>query len=200
MAKVGYRRVSTLDQNLDRQELEGCDKVFEEKVSGSSRDRQALTDMLAWVREGDEVIVWSIDRLARDLRDLEAIISELNEKGVSMSFVAERLSFSADKDDPISRLQLQLMGAFAQFERSIILKRQREGIEKAKARGVYKGRKPKIDYHQVAEMRKKGYGAHTIATTLGISRASVYRVASSAVSRMGEACASYKAGCENSKG
>lgn len=177
MAKVGYRRVSTLDQNLDRQELEGCDKVFEEKVSGSSRDRQALTDMLAWVREGDEVVVWSIDRLARDLRDLEAIISELNAKGVSISFIAERLAVTASKDDPFSRLQLQLMGAFAQFERSIILKRQREGIEKAKARGVYKGRKAQIDSKRVAELRNQGYSAVAIAKELAISRASVYRLA-----------------------
>jgi DNA invertase Pin-like site-specific DNA recombinase len=176
MAKVGYRRVSTADQNLDRQQLDGCDRVFEEKVSGSSRDRQALADMLAWVRDGDEVIVWSIDRLARDLRDLEAIISELNAKGVSISFVSEKLSFTASKDDPFSRLQLQLMGAFAQFERSIILKRQREGIEKAKARGVYKGRKRSVDADRVAELRNQGYGATKIAEKLHISRASVYRM------------------------
>ena len=175
MARVGYRRVSTADQSLDRQALEDCDKIFEEKVSASSADRPALGELIDWVREGDEVVVWSIDRLARDLRDLESIIGKLTDKGVRVTFLSERLSFSADADDAFSRLQLQMMGAFAQFERSIIRKRQAEGIAKAKARGVYKGRKRKIDSERVRALKQAGWGASAIARDLGIARASVYR-------------------------
>ena len=97
MAVIGYRRVSSMDQQLDRQSLENCDKVFEEKTSGASRDRTALQQMIEWVREGDEVVVWSIDRLARDLRDLEAIVSELISKGVCVSFKSENLRFAPDE-------------------------------------------------------------------------------------------------------
>jgi DNA invertase Pin-like site-specific DNA recombinase len=175
MAKVGYRRVSTIEQCLDRQELGQCERVFEEKASASSSNRPALADMMAWVRDGDEEVVWSIDRLARDLRDLENIIKQLNEKGVQVSFLSEALSFSADAEDALSRLQLQMMGAFAQFERSIIRKRQAEGIAKAKARGVYKGRKRKIDGDRVRELKERGMGASAIARELSIARASVYR-------------------------
>jgi DNA invertase Pin-like site-specific DNA recombinase len=176
MTKVGYKRVSTEEQNTDRQELSGCEKFFEEKVSGASKERKALKDMIDWVREGDEVVVWSIDRLARDLRDLQDIIAQLLDKGVSVSFVSERLTFSADKDDAFSRLQLHLMGAFAEFERSIIRKRQAEGIAKAKAKGVYKGRKATIDANDIAMLKSQGLGASEIARRLGIGRASVYRV------------------------
>ena len=95
--------------------------------------------MIEYAREGDAVVVFSIDRLARDLRDLQDIISTLNDKGVSISFLSERLTFSAEADDAFAKLQLQMMGAFAEFERNIIKKRQAEGIAKAKAKGVYKG-------------------------------------------------------------
>lgn len=176
MTKIGYKRVSTEEQNTDRQELAGCEKIFEEKVSGASKERKALKDMVDWAREGDEVVVWSIDRLARDLRDLQDIIAQLLDKGVSVSFVSERLTFSADKDDAFSRLQLHLMGAFAEFERSIIRKRQAEGIAKAKAKGVYKGRKATIDANHIAMLKSQGLGASEIASRLGIDRASVYRV------------------------
>lgn len=176
MTKVGYRRVSSIEQNLDRQELIGCDKVFEEKISGASKERKALKDMIDWVREGDEVLVWSIDRLARDLRDLQDIISTLNNKGVSISFISEGLSFSADKNDALAKLQLQMMGAFSEFERSIIRKRQAEGIAKAKEKGVYKGRKATIDAREIMSLKGQGLGASAIAKQLGIGRASVYRV------------------------
>lgn len=177
MAKIGYKRVSSVDQNLDRQELVGCEKVFEEKVSGGVRaDRRALSDMITWVREGDEVVVWSIDRLARDLRDLETIVGELNAKGASISFLSEGLTFSTSKEDALSRLQLQLMGAFSQFERSIIRKRQAEGIAKAKAKGIYKGRKAEIDVGKIQELQMRGLGPSAIARELGIGRASVYRL------------------------
>ena len=176
MTVVGYKRVSSTEQNLDRQELSGCEKIFEEKVSGASKERKALNDMIDWVREGDMVQVWSIDRLARDLRDLQSIIAKLLDKGVSVSFISERLTFSADKDDAFAKLQLHLMGAFAEFERSIIRKRQAEGIAKAKVRGVYKGRKATIDAREIISLKESGLGASAIAKQLGIGRASVYRV------------------------
>ena len=176
MAKVGYRRVSSIEQNLDRQELVGCEKVFEEKASGADKERKALKDMIDWVREGDSVVVWSIDRLARDLRDLQDIVCKLIDKGVSISFLSEGLTFSASKEDAFAKLQLHLIGAFAEFERSIIRKRQAEGIAKAKEKGIYKGRKSSIKIDEVIAMKEQGLGASAIARKMGIGRASVYRL------------------------
>ncbi len=173
--KVGYRRVSTIDQNLARQDLGDVDRVFEEKVSGKNTERAALQDMVSFVREGDEVVVFSIDRLARDLRDLQAIIQTLNDKGVTIFFISEKLTFNGDSDDAFSRLQLQLMGAFAEFERNIIRKRQAEGIAKAKARGVYKGRKKKVDDQKIIDLKQEGKRVSEIAAALGVSRMTVYR-------------------------
>ena len=102
-------------------------------------------------------------------------MSTLNGKGASVSFISERLSFSADQSDALARLQLQMMGAFAEFERAIIRKRQAEGIAKAKARGVYKGRKSTIGSLSITDLRSRGLGASEIARSLGVSRASVYR-------------------------
>ena len=175
MMRVGYRRVSTVEQNFDRQELGDVDRVFEEKVSGKDVDRAALIEMIEYVREGDEVVVYSIDRLARDLRDLQSIISDLNDKGVSISFISEGLKFGADSNDAFAKLQLQMMGAFAEFERNIIRKRQAEGIAKAKERGVYSGRAKKINGRKIVELKQKGYGATEIASEMGITRTSVYR-------------------------
>lgn len=173
--KVGYRRVSTIDQNLERQDLGEVERVFEEKVSGKNTDRAALQEMIAFVREGDEVIVFSIDRLARDLRDLQSIIQMLNDKGVTITFLSERLTFTGDTDDAFSRLQLQLMGAFAEFERNIIRKRQAEGIAKAKARGVYQGRKKTVDEAKIIDLKRQGKRVSEIAAALGVSRMTVYR-------------------------
>jgi len=173
--RVGYRRVSTVEQNFDRQELGDVDRVFEEKVSGKDVDRAALIEMVEYVREGDEVVVYSIDRLARDLRDLQSIISDLNDKGVSVSFISEGLKFGSDSNDAFAKLQLQMMGAFAEFERNIIRKRQAEGIAKAKERGVYSGRAKKINDTKIVELKQKGYGATEIASEMGITRTSVYR-------------------------
>ena len=172
--KIGYRRVSSEGQNLDRQDFV-CDKIFEEKVSGAKRDRAALAEMLEFAREGDEVIVWSIDRLARDLRDLQDIIQRLNDKGVSVSFLKEKLTFSGDSDDAFARLQLQMMGAFAEFERNIIRSRQAEGIARARERGVYKGRKKTIDENRIRKLRTEGHSVTDIAELLGVSRMTVYR-------------------------
>lgn len=175
--RIGYRRVSSQDQNLDRQDLGACEKVFEEKASaGKGSERPALDALLDFAREGDEVVVWSIDRLARDLVDLQRLLERLNAKGVSVQFLSECLSFSASSEDPFARLQLQLLGAFAQFERSIIRKRQAEGIAKAKEKGIYRGRQASIDPAQVARLKAEGLGATAIAERLGIGRASVYRL------------------------
>ena len=172
--KIGYRRVSSESQNLDRQDFV-CDKMFEEKVSGAKRDRAALAEMINFAREDDEVIIWSIDRLARDLRDLQDIINTLNEKGVSISFLKEKLVFSGDAEDALAKLQLQMMGAFAEFERNIIRQRQAEGIARAKGRGVYKGRKKTINQNQIRKMKIDGYSVTEISELVGISRMTVYR-------------------------
>ena len=147
--KVGYRRVSTVEQKFDRQELGELDKLFEEKVSGSNAEREALNEMIDFVRQDDEVVVHSIDRLARNLRDLQNIIKTLNNKGVSIRFLSENLTFSTNVNDAFAKLQLQIIGSVAEFERNIIRKRQAEGIAKAKARGVYAKRGASINRERV---------------------------------------------------
>ena len=180
MTKIGYQRVSTTDQNTDRQELD-VDRIFEDKASGKDADRPALKEMLAYIRGGDEVVVFSIDRLARNLRDLEDIIKEINGKDASATFLSEHLTFSGS-DDAMSTLMLQMMGSFAQFERSMILKRQAEGIAAAKAKRhttgevVYKCRKASIDRDVISKMIKAGSSLTSIAKSLGISRQSVHRI------------------------
>jgi DNA invertase Pin-like site-specific DNA recombinase len=178
MTKIGYQRVSTTDQSTDRQELD-VDRIFEDKASGKNADRPALKEMLAYIRSDDEVVVFSIDRLARNLRDLEDIIREVNAKGASVTFLSEKLTFSGS-DDAMSTLMLQMMGSFAQFERSMILKRQAEGIAAAKAgpnaKGKYAGRAPSIDRDVVSNMIKAGSSLTAIAKSLGVSRQSVHRI------------------------
>lgn len=172
--KVAYRRVSSSTQNLDRQDVGEVEKVFEEKQSGKNTDRPALQEMIAFVRDGDEVVVFSIDRLARNLSDLQSIIKQLNDKGVSVAFIKEQLSFSGS-DDAFARLQLHLMGAFAEFERSLIKSRQADGIRKAKERGVYKGRKKQIDDTEIYALTDAGHSQNEVAELMGITRMSVYR-------------------------
>jgi DNA invertase Pin-like site-specific DNA recombinase len=176
MTKFGYTRVSTTNQNTDRQEL-GDIRIFEDKASGKNTDRPALQEMLAYIREGDEVVVYSIDRLARNLRDLEDIIKEVNGKGASVTFLTERLTFSGS-DDAISTLMLQMMGSFAQFERSMIRSRQLEGIAIAKEAkdGRYPGRKQSIDRELISNMLNTGSSVTVIAKSLNISRQSIYRI------------------------
>ena len=175
--RVGYRRVSTVEQNLDRQDLGVVEKVFEDKASGKNADREQLQKMLSFVRSGDEVVVYSIDRLARDLRDLQSIITKLNNNGVTIEFLSERLVFSGRSDDAFAKLQLQMMGAFAEFERNIIRKRQAEGIAKAKERGVYENRKrkKKVSDVRIIGLKDEGLNNTEIADYLGISRMTVYR-------------------------
>ena len=173
--RVGYRRVSTVEQNLDRQCLGSVEKIFEDTASGKNTDRAGLQEMCEFVREGDAVVIWSIDRLARDLRDLQSIIQRLNDKGVSVEFLTEKLTFSGAAADAFSKLQLQMMGAFAEFERSIIKQRQAEGIAKAKARGVYRGRKKQIDEAQIIKLTAEGNSQTQIAELIGVTRMTIYR-------------------------
>lgn len=173
---VAYIRVSTEKQNLDRQDeiTRDANKVFEEKASAGTRDRPVLNEMITYVREGDEVIVWSMDRLARSLIDLISIVQELTAKGVTVTFKKENLSFSAETDDPFSMLTLQIMGAFGEFERTIMKQRQREGIAKAKDRGAYKGRKKitltGVQLHEAQVRLNMGVPKTRIAKDLGVSR------------------------------
>ena len=176
MEKVAYVRVSTEDQNIDRQQIDGMDKVFVDKISGGSvAGREALAEMIDWVREDDEVFVHSIDRLARNLADLQKIITTLNDKKVSIRFQSEGLTFSHKREDAMAMLQLQMIGAFAQWERSIIRQRIKEGVAKAKARGVYKGRAKSVNDQKIIDLRQKGVSVTEIAKKLTVSRMSVYR-------------------------
>lgn len=175
--RVGYLRVSTLEQSTERQ-LDGVavDRTFEDKASGKHADRPALAECLRFLRDGDTLIVHSMDRLARNVDDLRRIVRELTAAGVRVEFVKEGLAFAGD-DSPMNNLLLTMLGAVAEFERSLILERQREGIALAKARGVYKGRKAKLTGEQAEELRARlaaGESATKLAAEYGISRQSVY--------------------------
>ena len=176
--RVGYVRVSTVDQNPDRQ-LEGValDRVFTDKASGKDTKRPELDALLAYVRDGDTVVVHSMDRLARNLEDLRRLVRELTGRGVRVEFVKEALTFTGE-DTPMATLLLSLMGAVAEFERTLIRERQREGIALAKRRGVYKGGKRRLDEAKVGELKtllNMGVSKSAAARRLGISRRSVYR-------------------------
>ena len=179
MATIGYVRVSSLSQSTERQDLGDLDKVFEETASAKNTSgHPALVSIIDYARAVETVKVYSIDRLARDLRDLQDIITQLNDKGVTVSFLTERLSFSPNAEDALTKLQLQMMGAFAEFERNIIKKRQAEGIAKAKERGVYAARKrtPTNNRETVKTLREQGLSTYKIADKMGISRMSVHRI------------------------
>lgn len=176
MAQVAYRRVSSLDQSTARQ-LDGqtFDEVFEDKVSGATTERPALQDMLRFVRKGDEVHVHSIDRLARSLEDLLSLVKGLIAKGVAVRFHKEQLHFTGEAN-PMQELMLSLLGSVAQFERSMIRERQREGIAKAKESGVYKGRVKTIDDAAIrAAMAEDGATYRKVAKALGVGVSTVQR-------------------------
>ena len=176
--KVGYVRVSSIDQNTDRQ-LEGLelDSVFTDKVSGKTTDRPALQEMLRHLRKGDHLFVHSLDRLARNLMDLRQLVENLTKRGIIVQFMKEGLTFSGG-DAAMSMLMLSIMGAVAEFERSIIRERQAEGIKIAKTKGVYKGRKASLTFDQVLEVKEKvaaGIPKAKIAREYKCNRETIYR-------------------------
>lgn len=176
--RVGYIRVSSFDQNTDRQ-LEGAqlDKKFTDKASGKDINRPAFTELLNYVREDDLVIVHSMDRLARNLDDLRQIVQNLTGKKVKVQFIKENLIFTGE-DSPMSQLLLSVMGAFAEFERSLIKERQKEGIAIAKNKGAYKGRSKALTAEQVLQVREKigqGVPKTLVAIEMGVSRWTLYK-------------------------
>ena len=175
--RVGYIRVSSLDQNtvrqLDGQEL---DKVFTDRASGRDTARPQLQACLEYIREGDELVVHSMDRLARNVDDLRRLVLDLTKKGVHVRFVKENLTFTGE-DSAMSNLLLSLLGAVAEFERSMIRERQREGIALAKKKGVYKGRRASLTAEQVKEIRRRvvaGEQKTGLAAEFGVSRQTLY--------------------------
>ncbi|MGU0728807.1 recombinase family protein [Pseudomonas aeruginosa] len=175
--RIGYIRVSTLDQNPDRQ-LEGVQvsKVFIDKASGKDTQRPQLEALLSYVREGDTLVVHSMDRLARNLDDLRRMVQQLTGRGIRIEFVKESLAFTGE-DSPMANLMLSVMGAFAEFERALIRERQREGISLAKQRGVYRGRKKALSDSRLEELRRRVEAREpkaALAREFGISRATLY--------------------------
>jgi len=174
---IGYVRVSSVDQNPERQlENVECARIYTDKASGKDTQRPQLEALLSFVREGDTVVVHSLDRLARNLDDLRRLVQELTSRSIKVEFIKENLSFSGD-DSPMANLLLSVMGAFAEFERNLIRERQREGIALAKKKGVYKGRKKALTPEQSIELRKRvafGEKKAAVAKSYGISRETLY--------------------------
>lgn len=175
--KIAYKRVSTHSQSIDRQ-LDGMtfDKEFVDYVSGSTRERQELNRMLQHIREGDEVFIHDISRCARNLQHLLELVKEITSKKVKLHFVKESLTFTGDKSNPMEVLLLSLLGSVYQFERSMMLERQREGIAKAKSKGKYKGRKPTVDKGAILELLAEGNSMRKVATMTETSLSTVTRV------------------------
>jgi DNA invertase Pin-like site-specific DNA recombinase len=177
VAIYGYARVSTTDQDVEIQEAAlwaaGCDIVRHEKVSGTSRvGREELERLLDFIRPGDTLMVTRIDRLARSIGDLQDIVKAIKAKGASLKATEQPI----DTSTAAGKAFLDMLGVFAEFETNLRKERQMEGIAKAKAQGVYKGRKPRIDKSEVRRLRESGLSASAIAQQLGVGRASVYRV------------------------
>lgn len=176
--RIGYIRVSTFDQNPERQ-LEGVqlDRSFTDQASGKDVKRPQLEELMSFARAGDIVIVHSMDRLARNLDDFRRIVQTLTQRGVHFEFVKEHLCFTGE-DSPMANLMLSVMGAFAEFERSLIHERQREGIALAKQRGAYKGRRKSLKNEQITELKRRvaaGEQKTRIAREFGISRETLYQ-------------------------
>ena len=175
--KVAYLRVSSSSQSLEVQREAvsklNIQKIFEEKVSGTStKGRDKLKECLDFVREGDELVITRIDRLARSVLDLQLIVKELNDKGVILTATEQPISTK----DATSKCFLDMLGVFAELETNLRKERQMEGIAKAKAKGVYKGGKKKINVEEIIRLKAEGYGATKIAKELNIHRDSVYRL------------------------
>jgi DNA invertase Pin-like site-specific DNA recombinase len=176
--RIGYIRVSTFEQNTARQ-LDDLvlDKVFTDKASGKDTRRPELEALMQFAREGDTVIVHSMDRLARNLDDLRRIVRNLTGRGIKIQFVKESLTFTGE-DSPMANLLLSVMGAFAEFERALIRERQLEGIALAKQRGAYKGRKRTLTAEQVADLKRRvdaGEKKTQLARDFKISRETLYQ-------------------------
>lgn len=175
---IGYIRVSSFEQNPERQ-LEGqkLDKTFIDKASGKDIKRPELDALLNYIRDGDTLIVHSMDRLARNLDDLRRLVFNLTNRHVKIHFLKENLIFTGE-DSPMANLMLSVMGAFAEFERALIRERQLEGIALAKKRGAYKGRKKCLNDEQAGIIKQRvAYGdkKSKIAKDFGISRETLYQ-------------------------
>lgn len=175
--KIGYARVSSTGQNeaaqVDILKRHGAEELFIDKASGTSREgRERLAEAIRFARKGDVLLITRLDRLARSVIDLHAIAQELQAKGVDLIATEQNI----DTTTPTGRLMFNMLASIAEFETDLRRERQLEGIAKAKAEGVYTGRKPSIDIAQVRALREEGLGASAIAKRLGIGRASVYRV------------------------
>jgi DNA invertase Pin-like site-specific DNA recombinase len=174
---VAYIRVSSVQQSTDRQLVDvERDKDFIEKVSAKDTERPQLKAMLEHVREGDTIVVHSMDRLARNTKDLLEIVESLKAKGVSIKFIKESLAFTAGTDNSMNNLLLTMLGAVAQFERELMLERQREGIEIARQKGLYKGRSTSINREAVMSDITSGLSIRKTATKHGIANSSVSRI------------------------
>ena len=175
--KVGYARVSSSGQSLDVQidtlKKSGCERIFQEKVSGTStQGRDKLRECLDFVREGDEVVFTRVDRVARSVLDLQLIVKELTDKKVTITSTEQPISTK----DATSKCFLDMLGVFAELETNLRKERQMEGIARAKTKGVYKGRKSNINVEKIKSLKDEGMGATAIARELGIHRDSVYRL------------------------
>ena len=176
--RIGYVRVSTLDQNAERQ-LEGVqlDRLFTDRASGKDTERPQLKALLAYARDGDTVVIHSMDRLARNVDDLRRIVQEQTRRGIRVQFIKENLLFTGE-DSPMANLMLTVLGAVGQFERELIRERQREGIALAKQRGVYRGRRRALSPERIAELRARAAGGEKkarLAREFGISRETLYQ-------------------------
>src|SRR5262245_41061394 len=176
--RLGYVRVSSFDQNPERQlEHVPVDRLFTDKASGKDTRRPELERLLTFVRDGDTVVVHSMDRLARNLDDLRRLVQQLTRRGIRIEFVKECLTFSGE-DSPMAHLMLPVMGACAEFERALIRERQREGIALAKQRGAYRGRKKALSRERVDELWRRataGEPKAKLAREYGISRETLYQ-------------------------
>lgn len=182
-ARIGYVRVSSIDQNTARQ-LDGVPvhKVFTDRASGKDTNRPALKAAMEYMRDGDVFVCHSMDRAARSLSDLLRLVEDLNNRGVVVEFVKEHLTFTGD-DSPMSRLMLQIMGAVAEFERAMIKDRQMEGIQKAKQAGKYRGRQSTMTAAQIQAIRDRaaaGDKKAALAREFGVTRQTIYNVLAAA--------------------
>lgn len=174
--QIGYIRVSTIEQNTARQ-LDGLtlDKVFVDTCSGKDSQRPALTELISYAREGDVVHVHDISRMARNLENLLQLVKDFNSAGISVHFHKENLIFTGESN-PMQELMLSLLGSVYQFERAMLLERQKEGIAKAKDAGKYKGRRPSVDRQTVLRSLSDGLSIRATAKKLGIAASTVQRI------------------------